>query len=98
MPDISSIGPDQLGPVNRVTSGPSLRTGEVRQAPGEDRRAETDRVELSPHARFLNALRSLPGIRADRVEQVREAIASETYETDEKVDIAVSRVMDEISK
>jgi negative regulator of flagellin synthesis FlgM len=38
----------------------------------------------------------LPEIRQDRVDQIRAQIADGTYESEEKLEIAVGRLLDEI--
>jgi negative regulator of flagellin synthesis FlgM len=54
-------------------------------------------LDLSPEAEFVAQARDLPEIREDRVAALRAQIASGTYETAEKLDIAVSRLLDEIA-
>jgi negative regulator of flagellin synthesis FlgM len=56
-----------------------------------------DQLDLSPEAEFVAQARDLPEIREDRVAALRAQIASGTYETAEKLDIAVSRLLDEIA-
>jgi len=41
-------------------------------------------------------IQDLPEIRTDRVAQIREAIESGTYETEEKLNVAIDRLLDEI--
>jgi negative regulator of flagellin synthesis FlgM len=54
-----------------------------------------DRVELSAHARLLDRLLQLPDVRIELVEAVRQAIADGTYETPEKLEVAVARLLEE---
>lgn len=56
-----------------------------------------DQVDISPEADFVSQVRDLPAIRADRVAQIKAQIQAGTYETDEKLDIALSRLLDEIA-
>ena len=56
----------------------------------------TDEVQLSTAAQLLDAVRELPEIRADRVAQLRAAIASGEYETPERIEGALARLLDEI--
>jgi negative regulator of flagellin synthesis FlgM len=46
---------------------------------------------------MVSRVRDLPDIRAERVAEIRAAIEAGVYETDEKLDIAVGRLLDEIS-
>jgi negative regulator of flagellin synthesis FlgM len=56
-----------------------------------------DQLDLSPEAELAAQVRDLPEIREDRVAAIRAQIASGTYETPEKLDIALSRLLDEIA-
>ena len=55
-----------------------------------------DQVEISAEADFVSQIRDLPDIRADRVDVIRTQIDAGAYETDEKIEIAVGRLLDEI--
>lgn len=56
-----------------------------------------DQLDISPEADFVAQARDLPEIREDRVAQIRAQIEAGTYETPEKLDIALSRLLDEIA-
>jgi negative regulator of flagellin synthesis FlgM len=56
-----------------------------------------DQLDISPEADFVAQTRDLPEIREDRVAQIRAQIEAGTYETPEKLDIALSRLLDEIA-
>jgi negative regulator of flagellin synthesis FlgM len=58
--------------------------------------AVSDRVEISELASFLSRLAELPEARARRIVEVRNAILEGSYETPEKLDTAVSRLLEEI--
>ncbi len=55
-----------------------------------------DQVDISAEADLVSRVHELPDIRADRVEDIRAEIDAGVYETDEKLDVAVSRLLDEI--
>ena len=55
-----------------------------------------DELELSDAARLVEQVNQLPDVRQDRIDQIRAQIAEGTYETDEKLDVAVGRLLDEI--
>lgn len=55
-----------------------------------------DELDISSEADFVSQARDLPEIREERVAQIRAQIQSGTYETAEKLDLAVSRLLDEI--
>jgi negative regulator of flagellin synthesis FlgM len=55
-----------------------------------------DQLDISPEADLVAQVHNLPDIRADRVAQIKAQIAAGTYETDAKIDLALSRLLDEI--
>ena len=58
--------------------------------------APRDRVEISPIGRMLDGVARLPEIRHEKVEEIRRQIASGVYETPEKLELALDRMMDEL--
>ena len=56
-----------------------------------------DQLDISPEADFVAQAKGLPEIREDRVAQIRAQIEAGTYETPEKLDMALSRLLDEIA-
>jgi hypothetical protein len=56
-----------------------------------------DQLDISPEADFVAQARELPEIREDRVAAIRAQIQSGTYETSDKLDVALSRLLDEIA-
>jgi negative regulator of flagellin synthesis FlgM len=56
-----------------------------------------DELDLSAEAEFVSGVRDIPDIRSDRVAEIRAQIAEGVYETGDKLDIAVGRLLDEIS-
>ena len=52
-----------------------------------------DRVEISELAGFLSQLSQLPDVRAEKIVQVRNAIQNGTYETPEKLNAALDKVL-----
>jgi negative regulator of flagellin synthesis FlgM len=55
-----------------------------------------DQLDISPEAELLSQVHNLPEVRQDRVNEIRAQIQAGTYDTDEKLDIALSRLLDEI--
>ncbi len=56
----------------------------------------TDSVEISPQARVASMMANIPPVRADLVARVKAEIQAGTYETPEKLDKAISNLMDEM--
>jgi negative regulator of flagellin synthesis FlgM len=55
-----------------------------------------DEVDISDAARLVEQVHDLPEMREDRVEAVRQQIAAGTYETSDKLNAAIERLLDEI--
>jgi negative regulator of flagellin synthesis FlgM len=55
-----------------------------------------DHVEISPLGRMLDGISRLPEVRQERVEEVRRQIAAGVYETPEKLELALDRLLDEL--
>ena len=77
------IGPPHAARLNRPAASPS--SGPIQ-----------DEVQISDAGRLLDQVRDLPEIRQDRVDQIRKQIAEGTYETPEKLQIALDRLLGEI--
>ncbi|MHC4217290.1 MAG: flagellar biosynthesis anti-sigma factor FlgM [Planctomycetota bacterium] len=92
MPEIPSIGQGSVGPVNRA-AGVTPPSGRLQPHERNGRTGDHDRVELSAHTRLLDRLLQLPEVRMELVEKVRQAIAAGTYETPEKLEVAVDQLL-----
>lgn len=55
-----------------------------------------DQLDISSEADFVSQARDLPEVRSERVAQIRAQIQSGKYETSEKLDVALERLLDEI--
>jgi negative regulator of flagellin synthesis FlgM len=67
-----------------------------RPAAQTDSQAINDELEISEAARLTEQAWAVPEVRQDRVDAIRAKIAEGTYETQEKLEIAVERLLDEI--
>jgi negative regulator of flagellin synthesis FlgM len=59
--------------------------------------ATTDTVDISETGRLLEMAARLPDVRSDRVQQLRAEISQGEYETSEKLDLALERLLDELA-
>ena len=59
--------------------------------------SQTDQVDISAAAQRAAQIHEIPDIRADKVAAAKTAIAEGSYETDQKLDIALERLLDEIA-
>jgi anti-sigma28 factor (negative regulator of flagellin synthesis) len=92
MSSINGLGGNS--PVNRVINNPvhkSIPTDATAPKPA------ADRLELSGLSGILKSAQR-NDIRADKVSQVKEAIANGTFETDEKLDGATDKLLDDLLK
>jgi negative regulator of flagellin synthesis FlgM len=58
----------------------------------------TDRVELSGMSGLLKSLKAGNDFRADKVASIKAQIEAGTYESDDKLDIAADRLLDDLLK
>ena len=103
----SRAGDDLKGRTNMQIHGPSHVQGVHAKEPTRPQKpapsaaptsnAPVDELDISPEAELLAQAKDLPEIRADKVADIRAQIESGTYETDEKLDLALERLLDEIA-
>jgi anti-sigma28 factor (negative regulator of flagellin synthesis) len=86
---VSSLG----GSSPIVPSQPAVRPEAATKAAGPA--APQDEVEISSAGRLLDNLGRTGNIRDERLAQIRAAIENGTYDTTEKLDGALSRLLDE---
>ena len=81
-------GPQPVGPPHssRVAASDSAKSSGPIQ----------DELQISDAARLVEQVKQAPDIRQDRVDAIRQQIAAGTYETPEKLEIALDRLLDEI--
>jgi len=56
----------------------------------------TDQVDISEAGRIAGQLSETAGIRQERVQAIRAAIQNGTYETEQKLSVALDRLLDQI--
>lgn len=55
-----------------------------------------DAVEISYEARLMQKVRNMPDVRADKIRRIKEEIASGTYITQEKLDAALEKLLQDL--
>ena len=75
---------------------PTQRTEAIESTRQADSVMRADEVDISPEADFVAQIHELPDVRADRVAEIRPQIEAGAYETDDKLDVAIGRLLDEI--
>jgi anti-sigma28 factor (negative regulator of flagellin synthesis) len=58
--------------------------------------APRDELEISSAGKMLDRLSETPEVRAERLAQIKEAIDNGAYDTDEKLEAALSKMFDSI--
>ena len=81
-------GPQQIGPPH----GPRA----AQPASRPESAPISDELQISEAAQLVEQAHQAPEIRQQRVDKIRAEIAAGTYETPEKLDAAVERLLDEI--
>lgn len=55
-----------------------------------------DHVEISPLGQMLDGIGQLPEIRQEKVDEIRRHLAAGSYESPEKLEVALDRLLDEL--
>ncbi len=90
---ISPIGSNS--PITRLQG--SKATTEIQSSQDVNTSSATDTVEISDGARYLAHLKSLPDVREDKVQAARASIASGKFETPDRIDGTVDRLLSELA-
>lgn len=56
-----------------------------------------DEVEISDMGRMMDDMSRTPGVREQRLAQIKAAIEAGTYDTPEKLELALSRMFDQVA-
>lgn len=87
----------QINGINNVHGPQSISQPHRAAAAQPTQSAPTgDSIEISSEATLLSRINDIPDVRADRVADIKSQIADGTYETNAKLDLAVSRLLDEL--
>jgi negative regulator of flagellin synthesis FlgM len=87
-------GPSQVHGAQSIN--PPHFTQRTQSAQGTSATSQTDRVEISQAAQAAMNASDAGGIRHDLVNQIRSQIAAGTYDTPDKMNAAVDRLLDQI--
>ena len=88
-------GPSQVHGAQPVTGPHTARAIQPNTASSSS--SIGDRLDISEAGQIAGRMAEIPDIRADRVQELRAAIQSGRYETDEKLSGALERLLDEIA-
>ncbi len=87
-------GPSQLHGPQPISAPHGAKPAQQMNRPEAPQIA--DEVDISEAARLVEQVQQMPEMRGDRVEAVRQQIAEGAYETRDKLNVAVERLLDEI--
>jgi flagellar biosynthesis anti-sigma factor FlgM len=89
--DVSGIGPSSgANPVRAVSPAAAQPVAQPSVT------APQDELEISSAGKMLDRLSETPEVRAERLAQIKEAIENGTYDTDEKLEAALSRMFNSL--
>ncbi len=98
--NVSNVGMSSIAAANAATAArrfAGVNSAEKPvSAPSESSVRGEDRVEVSDAARWMSELRTMPDVRADKVAAAREAIARGDFDTDERLNVAIERMMEDL--
>ncbi len=94
-------GPSHLhGPQSVTPPHHGRQRGEMpavgRASGGDELNISDAGNQAAETARLVDHTRQLPDVRQERVDQIRAQIASGSYETAQKLDVAIERLLDEL--
>jgi anti-sigma28 factor (negative regulator of flagellin synthesis) len=95
MNTINSIGPTD--PVQRIANNPIQMSTPAGAADAATPTTATDRLELSGVSYLYQALQA-NNIRTDKVAAVRSQIEAGTYEDEQKLNVTVDKLLDDLTK
>ena len=79
------LAPGTVGPVGAARPGAAAEAS----APG-------DVIEISSAARLAGQIDSIPDVRTELVERVKAEIAAGTYETPDRIERTITKLMEEL--
>jgi len=97
MSEISVIGHNaqQISSVTAQTVAPAeIVAPEIDRSNTESK----DSVEFSAKAQWIEKIHRLPAVRQNKIDELKQVIASDEYITDEKLQIAYECLVEEITK
>ena len=88
-------GPTHVHGPQQITAPHRAQNSQPTQA-NQSELTGVDQLDISHEAELISQIHDIPDIREDRVAAIRAQIEAGTYDTAEKLDIAVDRLLDEI--
>jgi anti-sigma28 factor (negative regulator of flagellin synthesis) len=92
MSSVNSVGNNS--PIQRIINQPIQKEISTAAQPTS---TKADKVELSGVSHLLTSLKT-NDVRVDKVASVKAQIEAGTYETDDKLDIAADRLLDDLNE
>ena len=88
-------GPSGVNGASQINQ--SMKTHSSPNVPANANLNPVDQLDLSSQAQMIDSLADVSGIRAERVAEIKAQIANGVYETPEKLELTVERLLDEIA-
>ena len=90
--NVNNVG--SSSPVQKIVANP-IRKQIPTDAPSQPK--ASDRLELSGAGHLLKALKT-NDVRTDKVQSIKSQIEDGTYESEQKLNVAVDRLLDDLTK
>lgn len=90
-------GPSPVPGMHALHGPHSTRPPHAPHSPPASARSAGDQLDISAAGLLASQVHDLPEIRSDLVARVKAQIQSGTYETGDKLDVAVDRMLDELA-
>jgi negative regulator of flagellin synthesis FlgM len=87
----------QIRPTNHIQTSQPINLTTRNVAERTSSTLPVDQLEISTEARLMETQAAGSSARADRIAEIRAQISQGQYDTAEKLEIAVSRLFDEIA-
>ena len=101
MSEISVLGhnaPENTQPMGSATAQVGIPAEIIAPEVDRSNAKSTDSVEFSAKARWIEKIHQLPAVRQKQIDELKQAIASDKYITDEKLQIAYECLIEEVTK
>ena len=85
-----------IGSVSGATPARAVAPAAAQPATSSQIAAPKDELEISTAGKMLDRLSESPDVRAERLAQIKKAIDNGSYDSDEKLEAALSKMFDSL--
>lgn len=81
---------------SQQVQGVKAYSNQVSKENSTDKAKKNDSVSVSPEAKILSSMSQIPDIRQEKVDEIKKQIQNGTYLTDEKLNSAIDKLLQDI--